>query len=524
MKTFVKLAVVALAALQIFQVDARPHTTAKASSSAAPKASQSVNSTANQPISGHKTNDPRAAAVKEAFLHAWNGYSKYAWGHDELLSVTNEPSDSRNGWGASIFDALDTLLIMGLDVEYDKALTHVAQVDFNQSNETSKVFETTIRYLGGLLSANDLRPNPMLVKQAISVAETTVLPAFKTSDGIPAQYVNVTTREPVPGNSIDLAEFGSLQMEMTRLSQVTGNKTYADIANAVVTKVQKTKSFPPQLYAMDWSLDPFKPDPYGTISISGGGDSYYEYLLKNYLLLGQTDKSLLSSWETAVESMEKYLMQQDAYHKYTYLSQITNGTNYATSGELICFLPGNVLLGAAFTKNQQFAQFGEKLMDGCVQIWNGTETGIAPETFHWIPTSAVNGNYTAEETAQDKKIGFFFATSEATYDLRPETLESLFYFYRLTGQTTWQDKAWTIFSAINKYCRTDSGFTSLDNVDDASDPGQSNFQESFFFAETLKYSYLVFADPSLISLNEWVFNTEAHPYKLSKPVKVQKAN
>lgn len=94
---------------------------------------------------------------------------------------------------ASIFDALDTLLIMGLDAEYEKALKHVEQVDFNKSDQTSKVFETTIRYLGGLLSANDLRPNPMLVKQAISVAETTVLPAFKTSDGIPASYVNVTT-------------------------------------------------------------------------------------------------------------------------------------------------------------------------------------------------------------------------------------------------------------------------------------------------------------------------------------------
>lgn len=95
MKTFAKLAVVALAALQIFQVDARPHTTAKSSSSAAPKASQSVSSTANHPISGHHSTDPRATAVKDAFLHAWNGYSKYAWGHDELLSVTNQPSDSR---------------------------------------------------------------------------------------------------------------------------------------------------------------------------------------------------------------------------------------------------------------------------------------------------------------------------------------------------------------------------------------------------------------------------------------------
>jgi hypothetical protein len=121
-----------------------------------------------------------------------------------------------------------------------------------------------------------------------------------------------------------------------------------------------------------------------------------------------------------------------------------------------------------------------------------------------------------------KDVRYIFE-STTTNNCCIETLESLFYFYRLTGDTTWQDKAYTIFNAINKYCRTDSGFTSLDNVDDASDPGQSNFQESFFFAETMKYSYLIFADPSLISLNEWVFNTEAHPFKLSTPLRIQVA-
>jgi mannosyl-oligosaccharide alpha-1,2-mannosidase len=93
---------------------------------------------------------------------------------------------------ATIFDALDTMLIMGLDSQYALALEHVQGVNFNQSTETSKTFETTIRYLGGLLSANDIRPDPILVKQAIAVADNVIMPAFDT-DGIPAAYVDVNT-------------------------------------------------------------------------------------------------------------------------------------------------------------------------------------------------------------------------------------------------------------------------------------------------------------------------------------------
>jgi mannosyl-oligosaccharide alpha-1,2-mannosidase len=102
-----------------------------------------------------------------------------------------------------------------------------------------------------------------------------------------------------------------------------------------------------------------------------------------------------------------------------------------------------------------------------------------------------------------------------------ETLESLFYFYRITGNKDYQNIAWEIFQAINKYCRTSSGFSSLDNVD-MIPPGQSDFQESFLFAETFKYLFLIFSDTSVINLNEWVFNTEAHPFKLPSPIKIQK--
>lgn len=185
-------------------------------------------------------------------------------------------------------------------------------------------------------------------------------------------------------------------------------------------------------------------------------------------------------------------------------------------------------------------------MDSCYQIWEGTETKIAPESFNWIPKGASLDKYTESQIAQDEERGFYFSPKEASYDLRPgethetdrthcgniltehrlvntyiETVESLFYFYRITGDTSYQDKAWKIFEAIEKYCRTPVGYSSLINVDIA-DPGWSDFQESFLFAETFKYLFLIFSDTSTISLNEWVFNTEAHPFRLPSTLNIQK--
>ncbi|KAI9285624.1 glycoside hydrolase [Umbelopsis sp. AD052] len=506
MRSIATLSIIALAAINSFKVDARPTVVNRASLLAT--------------TSANVTGDPRADAVRQAFLHGWNGYVTYAFGHDELLPVSKEPSDSRNGWGATIFDALDTMLIMGLDDAYAKAMSHVEKVNFQVSNENSKTFETTIRYLGGLLAANDLRPDPILRKQALALVEHAIMPAFDTADGIPAAYVNVNTGKAVPGNSLDLAEFGSVQMEMTRLSQVTGVSKYMDIANEVVTRVQNIQSYPPGLYAIQWTDQPFKPDPSGIITISGGGDSYYEYLLKNYLLLGSTDDSLLSSWKTFVDSMETYLQQEDEFHSFTYLADMESGKLISQSGELVCFVPGNIIYGAKLLENKEYADFAKKLMDSCYQIWEGTETHIAPEAFNWIPKGASLDGYTEDQISQDKERGFYFSPREASYDLRPETVESLFYFYRITGDKSYQDKAWKIFQAIEKYCRTPVGYSSLINVDIAN-PGWSDFQESFLFAETFKYLFLIFSDTSTISLNEWVFNTEAHPFKLPSSLNIQ---
>ena len=95
--------------------------------------------------------------------------------------------------------------------------------------------------------------------------------------------------------------------------------------------------------------------------------------------------------------------------------------------------------------------------------------------------------------------------------LRPETVESLFYLYRLTGDSKYRDWGWNIFTAFEKHTKVSSGgYAGVWNV--LNPANKQDKMESFFVSETLKYLFLLFTDdPSVFRLSEWVFNTEAHP-------------
>jgi mannosyl-oligosaccharide alpha-1,2-mannosidase len=205
----------------------------------------------------------RQILVKNAFLHAWDGYKALAWGHDELKPVSQEPHDNFNvsekarghddgggaqtcylqGWGATIVDALDTLLVMDLREDYDVARQHVRDIDFTflggtrsaygTSDGRVPVFETVIRYLGGLLSAHDLAGDELMLERAEELAQL-ILPAFETFSGLPQGRLRLGA-PPLrsQAGAVVLAEAGSHLLEFTRLWQLTGNRTYFD-------KVQRT--------------------------------------------------------------------------------------------------------------------------------------------------------------------------------------------------------------------------------------------------------------------------------------------
>ncbi|KAI8141005.1 glycoside hydrolase [Fennellomyces sp. T-0311] len=477
------------------------------------------------PDSHQLTLQEKQRYVKEAFEFAWDGYRTYSWGADENRPVSNGPVNTRNGWGASIVDGMDTLYLMGLYGEFNEARDYVAQIDWDKTHgsELVQVFETVIRYVGGLLSAYELSDDDMFVQKTVQLVDR-LLPAFDTPTGIPYQYVNFSSGKAVksgfPEGASCLAELGTVQLEFTRLSEITGDWSYHHIGQRVYDKFLEMKTDQPGLFPHLINAD--TGDGVGDyISWGGMADSFYEYLIKQYVMSGGKDEQKKQMVIQSVRSMEKYLVSRPKDHpEFAVLGDLSGDTQRPVMGELACFAPGNLLLAArTIPELADIEDLAFDLMRGCYSAWESTRTGIAPEVFAWVDKdgNSVVGNLTGRREYLAKAHGVFPLYSN--YILRPETLESIFYFYRFTNDRRYQDMAWDIFNSIHTYCRANSGFSGIANVDTYY-PNWDDRQESFFFAETLKYLYLLFDEPWVerLPLDEWVLNTEAHPFKITDNV------
>jgi mannosyl-oligosaccharide alpha-1,2-mannosidase len=191
--------------------------------------------------------EDRLKRVKAEISRSWAGYKKFAWMHDELAPVSGKQRDPFGSWGATLVDSLDTLWIAGLKDEFDEAAKAVAKIDFTWSpRDDIPVFETTIRYLGGLLAANDVSgggegPYPIFLKKAIELGDI-LMGVFDTPNRMPILYYRwkpeAVSQPHRASNRAGIAELGTLSMEFTRLAQVTGKQKYYDavdrITNALV--------------------------------------------------------------------------------------------------------------------------------------------------------------------------------------------------------------------------------------------------------------------------------------------------
>lgn len=488
------------------------------------------------------TQQQRADAVKQTFQIAWNGYKQYAFPNDELHPVTNAFSDSRNGWGASVIDAFSTALIMEDAEIVDFILNHIPSINFDQTApETPSIslFESTIRYIAGLLSGYDLLTGPLsnlasngtqvqaILAQARHLADNLKF-AFNTPTGIPHPDLFINgSNGGSPTNS--LTSSGSLVLEWTRLSDITGDPQYASLA-------QKGESF--LLNPQPASSEPF-PGLSGTrININtglfedanggwgGGDDSFYEYLIKMYVYdpvrFGQYKDRWILAADSSIANLTSHPLGRE---DLTFLASFQSTNLTYQSGHLACFAGGNFLLGGSVLKQQKYIDFGLDLVNGCHDTYISTATRIGPEGFGWLPTpfnnvtqaNLLTSTYTQQE-AFYAQAGFYITNDN--YILRPEVLESYYYAWRITGDPKYREWAWDAFTAINATCRTGSGYAELMNVNEAGGGGFYDFQDSFFFAEVLKYSYLIQTDDNSIfqvdqsGNNQFVFNTEAHPLKV----------
>ncbi|KAG0244039.1 hypothetical protein BGW41_000467 [Actinomortierella wolfii] len=455
--------------------------------------------------------EERLKAVREGFLHAWNGYKEYAWGHDEVYPIRGMPKDNFGGWGATMIDSLDTLLIMGLNKEFDEALEWVKTKFDMTKNPTEQLqfFETVIRYLGGLLSAYDLSGETVLLEKARELGDI-MLNAFKGGD-FPASRVSVDIAHQPSSAMYALAEIGTIQLEFTRLSRLTGNPIYETKARKIIdilgSQTSEIKGLLPEL------VTPGKRHyTHFRAHVAGMTDSYYEYLLKEWILLDGKEPKYREMFEESMDSLEEYMVSRpsDGSQEYAIVGKVETSTKNieTTMDHLACFIGGSLAMGSVYFDRPKDMVLARQITEACYLSYHYSATGLGPENFKFQATSGTNG-----KSFDPRLPGTFYerSWSNQEYILRPETLESLWIMYRLTGNPRYQDQAWEIFQALEKSCRTKIAYSALSNVNV---PGSyKNGMESFFLAETMKYLYLMFSTPDVISLDDFVLNTEAHPLR-----------
>lgn len=329
-------------------------------------------------------------AIVEAFRHAWGAYKKYAWGSDALKPI------SRTGerWldlGVTIVDSLDTMWLMGLQAEFDEAKTWVANSLTIIRNKDVSVFETTIRVLGGLLSAYHLSKEEIFLQKALKLADR-LMPCFKTDTGIPLGYVNLETgRAKSPQWSADsiVAEVGTLQLEFRDLTHTTGTLKYQEAVDRTLDKLQSQVSslVPPFISPRSGLL---KGRPY---TVGALVDSYYEYLLKQWLQSGKSEAQLLNWYSRAIERIRAKLIGHSTPSNLTFVGELATITSSLSSkmDHLACYFPGLLALGTHNGLPKEHLQLATELVRTCYQLYAQSATGLSPDVVYFNTRSG-SGN------------------------------------------------------------------------------------------------------------------------------------
>ncbi|CAM9178518.1 unnamed protein product [Phaeothamnion confervicola] len=436
----------------------------------------------------------RAAAIKGAMQRVWGAYSLYAWGKDEVKPSTKRGDDNWGGMGVTLIDSLDTLWLMGFKKEFYRARDWVRDHLTFDCAGTVSVFETTIRVLGGLLSAHDLSGDPVFLARAKELADR-LMPAFDSPSGLPYKMLHLTTGRPGDRSHTVLAEVGTLQLEFRQLSHALNDTRYADKANRVFELLAE-QSHPHGLFPI--RLSPETGKFMGShVTFGALGDSAYEYLLKAWLQGGRQEQSFRRMYDRAMDGVHDLLLNKAG--GLTYLSEWNGKTHQHRMDHLACFVGGNLALGAATSPDGENAardlQTGKALAYTCLQMYRQTATGLPPETVEFS-----NGQMRPRAKARH-------------YVLRPETAESFFILHQLTRDPIYREWGWEVFLAIEAHCRVGAAYGSHPDVTDTTRQPDDSL-ESFFPGETLKYLFLLFSPDQPISLLTHVFNTEAHPLRI----------
>jgi len=391
---------------------------------------------------------------------------------------------------------------MGLNREFFEARDWVEDLLSFDIIKDVNLFETTIRVLGGLLSAHHLSGERIFLTKAEELGSLLVV-GFKTPSGVPFSDVNLrshTAHGPQWNPDSTTSEVSTVQLEFRDLSRLTKNLIYEDSSmnvSLVIHRQPKPNGLVPIHIATNTGLLRSS----SVITFGARGDSYYEYLLKQWLQTGKKIDFLRDDYLLAMEGVRDKLVRTTPRSNLTYLGELENSgkTFRPKMDHLVCYLPGTLALGYYHGLPAWHLELAKSLLHTCYLTYKLQPTGLAPEITYF------------NENDDEKSTDFYVKSNDAHNLLRPETIESLWYLYQITGDQKYQDWGWEIFQSFMKFTRVEYGFTSISSVLDPGNTRPRDIMESFFLAETLKYFYLLFSPKPIFDLNSWVINTEAHP-------------
>uniref|UniRef100_A0A6J0TR50 alpha-1,2-Mannosidase n=1 Tax=Pogona vitticeps TaxID=103695 RepID=A0A6J0TR50_9SAUR len=438
--------------------------------------------------------------VVEMFDHAYSNYMEHAYPADELMPLTcrgrvrgQEPSrgdvdDALGKFSLTLIDTLDTLVVLNKTKEFEEAVKKVIG-DVNLDNDiVVSVFETNIRVLGGLLGGHSVAImlkekgemqwyNGELLHMAKQLGYK-LLPAFNTTSGLPYPRVNlkfgVRSPEARTGTETDTctACAGTLILEFAALSRFTGASVFEEYARKALDFLWEKRQRSSNLVGVTINIhtgDWVRKDS----GVGAGIDSYYEYLLKAYVLLG--DDSFLERFNTHYDAIMRYISQPPLLLDVHIHKPMLNARTWMDS--LLAFFPG-------------------------LQVLKG-DIRPAIETHEMLYQVIKKHNFLPEAFTTDFRVHW------AQHPLRPEFAESTYFLYKATGDPYYLEVGKTLIENLNKYARVPCGFAAMKDVRTGS---HEDRMDSFFLAEMFKYLYLLFTDKEDLNfdIEDYIFTTEAH--------------
>ena len=401
------------------------------------------------------------ADVHAEMRWAWRNYCAHAWGRDQIKPISGGyesfPLKDRH-LGLSLIEAMDTLWVMRLDAEFADALRWVrANLDFAIDGEVS-VFETSIRLIGGLLSAHLASRDAVLLERARDLADR-LLPAFDTATGMPYRFVNLKTGAK-RGPLTNPAEVGTYLPEWGTLSRLTGDPRYRAAAKRAVVAIYDRRS------SLGLLADAIDADTgiwaSRRATIGPPSDSYYEYLWDGWTLLGDTDcKTMYESCTAAIVRHQRVT----AADGRTWFGDVDFARGGALSGEqdeLASFYGGLLAQSGAVSLGADYTR-----------AWAGVQDrfGILPE-------------------------GYDYPTGRATYvgnALRPELADAAFNLWLVTHAEEWRMVGRTHYLNMKRWNRARFGYAAISDVTVRPMP-QVDRCPGYWWSEQMKYYYLLFAD------------------------------